>query len=180
MRHLFLLSCLFTATPALADDAPPELAFFSGATIVAQHHFRGPANPRRSAYIRSDGRVLFVDEPGDPGFGEPVGDKPESKGLKWREAQIDSELVKKIARVVAGSNVCKSPSTPGFSVGGAWMILLDFGDKQKCSYRRRAHLEVPAGPAKVRKVILDALSTAKELHTGNRESGWPEAATIPL
>ena len=102
-------------------------------------------------------------------------DAEASNGWFWRESQIDVALVKKIERTGRASGVCKAKSTPGFSVGGAWLLVLDFGDGLRCSYRRCARLEVERSLKPLMDAIRKAMSeasTVRGLHEGNRTAKW--------
>ncbi len=173
------------------QDTAPEVAFFrEGGGVVVHHHFVGPMNPTRSAWIRRDGRVLTRAAPG--GAGRPMFQLPGGQGAtgsaetsrwRWRESQIDVALLKKIERLAHASGLCKAKSTLGSSVGGAWTLAIDFGAGLRCTYRRRAGLAVE-GPIKpLRKAVLDALGAALDapaLHEGVRTDSWDLGEMAPM
>lgn len=173
------------------QDTAPEVAFFrEGGGVVAHHHFVGPMNPMRSAWIRRDGRVLTRGAPGGAGQtmlplldGQDATGAAETSRWRWRESQIDVALVKKIERLARASGLCKAKSTPGFSVGGAWTLGIDFGAGLRCAYRRRARLVVEGPIEPLRNAVLKALDAAlaaPALHEGARTDPWELGEMSPM
>ncbi len=130
-------------------------------------------------WIRRDGRVLTRRRPGK--LDDLDGTGPDR--FIWREGQVPPALVRKLEQLTQKSGVCHAASTPGFSVGGAYLIVLDFGPQLRCRYRRRATPGCPGCPiARMRDALINIINTAEAapaIAQGERTDRWDLGPLAP-